>query len=320
MSKSDIACNIKLYPHHIKTILTEMGAGLENAGVYKGELSFGDISMRAALNAYFSYMFGGLLRSIGCRMRPYERRQGETDAAIARAVSIVADAFEKNSPKEDALAEALAPFKRIETRWEPGRPKVAIFGDFYVRDNAVINRDLIHFIEENGGEVVTTPYYRFAKMIAGPYFRKWFKEGKYLSLLSNKTLLTAMGFMEKRYYKYFEPLLNEPDPVYDDPFETVLARFGILPEHTGESMDNIIKIHYTLKAHPNLALLVQTSPSFCCPGLVTEAMAATIERESGVPMVSITYDGLGGNPNRVIIPFLRYAGTSRHTQGMKQSV
>ena len=320
MSKSDIACNIKLYPHHIKTLLTDMGEDLEQAGVYRGELLYSEISIKASLNAYFAYMFGGLLRSLGCSIRPYECNKGETDGVIDRAVAVIRQSFEKNTSKEEALAKALDPFKHIKTKFEPGRPKVAIFGDFYVRDNAVMSQDLIGFIEENGGEVVTTPYYRFAKMIADPYFRKWFKEGKYLSLLTNKTLLTAMGLMEKRYYKYFEPLLKESNPAYDDPFETILARYGILPEHTGESMDNILKVHYTLKAHPDLALFVQATPSFCCPGLVTEAMAATIEKQSGIPMVSITYDGLGGNPNRVIIPFLRYAGSTGHPRDMQKSI
>ena len=320
MSKSDIACNIKLYPHHIKTILTDMGTGLEKAGVYKGELSFSDISMRAALNAYFAYMFGGLIRSVGCSIRPYEINKGDTDAAIARAVDILTRAFEQNKSKEKALAHALEPFKHIKTQPEPGRPKVGIFGDFYVRDNEVMSHDLIHFIEEHGGEVVTTPYYRFAKMIASSYFRKWFKEGKYKTLISGKTLMTAMNLMENRYYRYFEPLFKTPDTAYDDPFDDILAQYGVLPEHTGESMDNILKIHYTLKAHPDLALFVQATPSFCCPGLVTEAMASSIEKQCGVPMVSITYDGLGGNPNRVIIPFLKYAGKSGTPESQRLSV
>ncbi|SMC49826.1 CoA-substrate-specific enzyme activase, putative [Desulfocicer vacuolatum DSM 3385] len=320
MSKSDIACNIKLYPHHIKTILTDMGADFGKAGVYKGELSFSDISMKAALNAYFAYMFGGLIRSLGCTIRPYEIQKGKTDAAIARAVDILTKVFEDNQSKEKALAHALEPFKHINTHVEPGRPKVGIFGDFYVRDNDVMSHDLIHFIEAHGGEVVTTPYYRFAKMIASSYFRKWFKEGKYKSLISGKTLLTAMNLMESKYYRYFEPLFNAPDTAYDDPFDKILAQYGILPEHTGESMDNILKIHYTLKAHPDLALFVQTSPAFCCPGLVTEAMASSIEKHSGVPMVSITYDGLGGNPNRVIIPFLKYAGKNGSPEGQRVSM
>ncbi|MBF0203357.1 MAG: CoA activase, partial [Desulfamplus sp.] len=334
MSNSEISCNIKLYPHHIQSIIANSGksgehrnvqsgehgnsqsskqhdqrllkSGLEEAGVYKGELSFSEISVSAALNAYFAYMFGGLLRALGCRIRPYEKIKGETDAAIKQAVRILNMAFEGRTTREDSLKIALAQFETIETFPRDNRPKVGVFGDFYVRDNDVMNQDLIHFIEEHGGEVVTTPYYRFAKMIAESYYKKWFKEGRYLSLISNKAILTTMTQMEKRYYRYFEPFFNEPDHSYTDDFKSVIANYDLLPEHTGESMDNILKIHYTIKENPDLALFVQTSPSFCCPGLVTEAMSARIEKLTGVPIVSITYDALGGNKNRVIIPFLQY--------------
>ncbi|MBF0411127.1 MAG: CoA activase [Desulfamplus sp.] len=350
MSKSEISCNIKLYPHHIKSILSGIGknsdqskrvefdfnaqkqnneqnpqketngannpliAGieklkihnLEKAGVYKGELTFSEISVRASLNAYFAYMFGGLLRALGCRIRPYEKIKGETDQAIKQAVRILNMAFEGRTTREDSLQIALAQFETIETFPRDNRPKVGIFGDFYVRDNDVMNQNLIHFIEEHGGEVITTPYYRFAKMIAESYFKKWFKEGRYFSLIANKAILTTMTQLEKRYYRFFEPFFNEPDHVYNDDFTSVLANYGLLPEHTGESMDNILKIHYTVKENPDIALFIQTTPSFCCPGLVTEAMSAKIERVTGVPVVSITYDALGGNKNRVIIPFLQY--------------
>ncbi|MBF0229512.1 MAG: hypothetical protein HQK63_07970 [Desulfamplus sp.] len=314
MSKSEISCNIKLYPHHIKSIISSnkeitnsnSESNFAKAGVYKGELSFSEISIRASLNAYFSYMFGGLLRSLGCKIRPYEKVKGQTDEAIKQAVRILNMAFEGRTTREDSLKIALSQFETIETYPRESRPKVGIFGDFYVRDNDVMNQDLIHFIEEHGGEVITTPYYRFAKMIAESYFKKWFKEGRYLSLISNKAILTTMGQFEKRYYRYFEPFFNEPDHTYTDDFKSVLATYGLLPEHTGESMDNILKIHYTIKENPDLALFIQTSPSFCCPGLVTEAMSAKIERITGVPVVSITYDALGGNKNRVIIPFLQY--------------
>jgi hypothetical protein len=71
-------------------------------------------------------------------------------------------------------------------------------------------------------------------------------------------------------------------------------------------MDNILKIHHILQEHPDVALLVQTTPAFCCPGLVTEAMAARLEATTGVPIVSITYDVSGGNKNKVIVPFIKY--------------
>ncbi len=63
-------------------------------------------------------------------------------------------------------------------------------------------------------------------------------------------------------------------------------------------MDNILKIHHLLQEHPDLALLVQTTPAFCCPGLITEAMSSRLEATTGVPIVSITYDVSGGNKTR----------------------
>ncbi len=306
LNRSDIACNIRMYPYHIQQILKQEGNGFEHSGIYLGELSLFDISFKASTNAYFAYMFGGLLRSIGCKIRPYEVTPGETDRVMAKALAIINQAFAEGGSKEQALAKAIPLFQRIRTKNMGTRPKVAIFGDLYVRDNDVMNQDLIHYIEAHGGEVITTPYYKYVKIIAGSYFRKWFKEGKYFSLISNKALFKAMNTMEKKYFPYFEPVLRESDLKNPEPGEDVLAQYGILPEHTGESMDNILKIHHLLQEHPDLALLVQTTPAFCCPGLITEAMAARLESSTGVPIVSITYDVSGGNKNKVIVPFIKY--------------
>mgnify|MGYP006274208519 CR=1 FL=1 len=320
LSKAEISCNIKLYPHHIKTILNRNGNGFEHSNVYVGELSFIDISFKSSINSYFAYMFGGLIRSIGCRIRPYEIHKGETDAAIENSLTLLEHTFKDNLPKEEALSKMMSDFTGIETRDEK-RPKIAIFGDLYMRDNAVINQDLIHFIEDNGGEVITTPYYKFVKMIASSYFKKWFKEGRYFSLISNKALFAAMTRLEKKYYKYFNPLLNETEIDFDDNPEEILQEYGLLPEHTGESMDNLLKIHYVVKEHPDISLFVQTSPSFCCPSLITEAMGHTIERKTGVPIVGITYDISGGNKNRILIPFLKFTQPhAGHPQILKESV
>ncbi|MCP3944474.1 MAG: CoA activase [Desulfobacteraceae bacterium] len=320
LNQSEIACNIKMYPYHINKILEREKNGFEQAQIYKGELSLFDISFKASTNAYYAYMFGGLFRSIGCKIRPYEVNKGETDRVLSSALSIIGAAFLTGGSKEKALKETISMLSKISINKGKKRPKVAIFGDLYVRDNDTMNQDLVHFIEENGGEVVTTPYYKYIKIIANSYFKKWFKEGKYLSLISNKALLTAMQAMEKKYYKYFEVILNESDFIVTDSYEKLLEQYGILPEHTGESMDNILKIHHIINEHPDLRLLVQTNPAFCCAGLVTEAMAAKIEAKTKVPIVSITYDVSGGNKNKVIIPFLKVRHKYTYSHNKKVSV
>ena len=319
LNYSEIACNIKMYPYHIKKILEKNGCGFEKSEIYKGELSLFDISFLTSTNAYFAYMFGGLLRSIGCKIRPYEINRGETDLVLQKALNILCNTFEKGESKEEALKTINELFLKIDTRKE-SRPKVGIFGDLYARDNDIINQDLVHFIEDNGGEVITTPYYKYIKIIANSYFKKWFKEGKYLSLISYGALLVAMQTMEKKYYKYFEPFLSKSAFEVKDSYEGILSEYGILQEHTGESMDNILKIHHIINEYPDLKLLIQTNPAFCCPGLITEAMAQKLETKINVPIVSITYDVSGGNKNKVIIPFLKGSRKKSYSHDLKLSV
>ncbi len=319
INNSSIACNIRLYPHHIKTIVNERGSGMRQAGLYCGELSFVDISVRAAMNAYFAYMFGGMLRKLACRIRPYECVKGSTDKILEQAIGIISDAFSGKRTKQDVLAEVISCFEAIETH-KTVRPKVAVFGDIYVRDNRVMSQDVIRFIEEQGGEVITTPYSEYAKMIAQSYFRKWFNERKYFDVLSHRTILATMSRLERGYMKLFNRILREPEHVYDDKPEEILSQYNISIENTGESMDNILKVHYIVKHYPDVSLFVQTSPALCCASLITEAMKDAIEEKTGVPVVSIRYDGTGGNKNTAIIPYLKYSRRlSRQNGGVQKS-
>jgi predicted CoA-substrate-specific enzyme activase len=303
MGHAEIACNIRLYPYKLSQMIASFGDDMKKAEVYTGNASFADVSLKAAMNSYLAFMFGGMLRKMGCRVRPYEKNTGETDKVIDYCLGVLEDTFLNGFDKEEAVKEVVEMFLNIETIPRKCK-KVAIFGDLYVRDNPVFNKDLISFIESYDAEVITTPYTDYLKMIAPAYFKKWFTEGKYINLLFSRTFLTTMVHLEKKYYQYFQKVLENPEHVYDDDLSTILSEFNIIQENTGESMDNILKIHYIKKYYPDVSLLVQASPSFCCPSLVTEAMSGTIEERTGIPIVSITYDGTGGDKDRKIIPYL----------------
>jgi len=306
MAASSIACNIRLYPHHIRTILDSHGRGFEKCKVYVGAMSLQDISAKLPLDVYTAYMFGGFIRRIGCRIRPYEKRRGDTDRVMHEGMELLVEAFQGDRSKEETLAAVLSRFDGIECVQGERRPEVAIFGDLYSRDNDILNQGLIRFIEDHGGEVITTPYTSFVKMLVRPYWWKWFLEGKYMNVLSTGALLAAVGPLERKYFPYFEQVLGEPEPSYDASPQTVLSEYKVRFEHTGESMENLLKIYYTTRYHPETALFVQASPAFCCPSLITEAMAQEIEAKTGVPMVSVTYDGIGGGKNEVLLPYLEY--------------
>ncbi len=306
MIASSVACNIRLYPHHIRTILRSHGKGFERSEVYVGAISLQDISATLPFDVYLAYMFGGFMRRMGCRIRPYEIHAGETDRVIEEGMRVLEEAFESDRSKEEALDEVVSRFEAIEVAETERRPEVAIFGDLYSRDNQVLNQDLVRFIEAHGGEVITTPYTSYVKMVVRPYYWKWFLEGQYMNVLSTGALMTAVVHLEKKYFRIFERILGEPEPAYDASPQAILSEYNVRVEHTGETMDNLLKVFYITRHHPDVALFVQASPAFCCPSLVTEAMAREIEEKTGVPMVSVTYDGTGGAKNEVILPYLEY--------------
>ncbi|MFW6372136.1 MAG: acyl-CoA dehydratase activase [Thermodesulfobacteriota bacterium] len=310
MMKSTLSCNLSMFPYHIRNLLQAHGNGMEQASVYLGGLSFMEISVRLPVNNYLAYMFGGLLRRMACKVRPYEKQKGDTDWVLEQSVDLLEKTFQAGGSKREALEKIVSGFEAVDTL-PGGRTKVAIFGDLYVRDNDFMNRDLIRFIEAHGGEVITTPYSSYVKMLAGQYLRKWFLEGKYMDTLTTKALVAAIRYREKAYYPYFERILKEPDWEFDVPPQQILSEYHLRLENTGESMDNILKVFYLLRHHPDISLFVQTSPAFCCPSIITEAMAGQIEQKTGVPVVSITYDGTGGNKNDVVIPYLKYPRKDR---------
>jgi hypothetical protein len=118
--------------------------------------------------------------------------------------------------------------------------------------------------------------------------------------------MTAVSHLEKKYFRIFQRVLGEPEPPYDASPQAILSQYNVRVDHTGEAMDNLLKVFYIARHHPDVALFVQASPAFCCPSLITEAMAREIEENTGVPVVSVTYDGTGGAKNEIILPYLEY--------------
>lgn len=310
---SSIACNIRLYPYLIKSMFKSYGHGMEHVSVYAGNIALFDISLRAGIDAYFAYMFGGMLRKMGCKLRPYEKEKGRVDKTIKQSLSIFYDAFLGKASMADAVVQVVNIFKKIETE-KTKRPKVAIFGDMYVRDNDIMNQDLIKCIEDAGGEVITASLVDLAKMIGNKYVKQWLKQGRFKTAITSKGIMMLAGSIEKNYYEYFNEILQEPPVNHSVDIEHIMDMFHVRLEHAGESVDNLIKIFTLLEQYPDISLFVQTSPAFCCAGLVTEAMTSGIESVTGIPIVSLTYDGTEKKQNEKIIPYIKFSSTARNNK------
>jgi hypothetical protein len=181
-----------------------------------------------------------------------------------------------------------------------------------VRDNEVMNQDLVRFIERHGGEVITTPYSEYVKIVAKAHFQRWFREGKLLSVVLNRSLLATVKWLERELLGEFARVL---DPVsFARPGRSpreLLTPFAVTNRHTGESLDNLLKVFHILESDPDVSLFVQANPAFCCPSLVTEAMAGRIQQRTGVPIVTVCYDGTAVPHNEAIVPYLAFAALRR---------
>ncbi len=316
--RANYACNIALLPLYLRNLIHERGRGFEQTPIYVGEITFKDISPLAPLHAYFAFLFAGILRRIGCRIRPYELEPGKTDKVIQHSLQRFTKMFdEPGMNRLDTVTAIIAEFEDIPYDRTARKTKIALFGDIYVRDNAVFNQQIIHSIEEQGGEVITTPYSEYAMMIAEGYFSRWFKEKQYGRLIAFKLLKAAMNYMEKAYHREFERILTEPSPDFHDDPSAILEEFDLRLDQAGETADNLLKTWYIRKHHPDIALFVQLNPGFCCAGTVTEALASRVEQVTGIPVLSLTYDGIGGRKNDAVIPYVRAAVERQQRAVMK---
>ncbi len=298
------SCGIPLYPRFLKGLFEQ--EGMPDLGVYVGDIAYTDITPAATLGAYFAYQFGGWLRRIACRTRPYELQKGRTDELVAAWRSRFETLFEYRGNRLRALRTMAQEFRDIPLG-VGRRPKVGIFGDLYVRDNEVMNQDLIRCIEDAGGEAVTTPYSDYVKIIAGAHFGRLMRRREYGDLAKFRLIIGAIDKLERRYHREVEDLVGPRIDWRRAGLEEELGRFNFVIEQAGESYENALKMLHLVTQYPDISLFVQTSPAFCCPSLVTEALGESVERVLGVPLVTVTYDGTGGDRNAAIIPYIRYA-------------
>lgn len=303
--EAKISCNIRLYPEYTKSIFENYGKGFEKAEVYSGMLTHLDISLSACYYAYFAYMLGGLIRMTGCKIRPYEINKGDTDRVINETVGILEKTFLGKKLMDEAVSEIICLFDSIP-RTKANRPKVALFGDFYVCDNDIMNQELNRTIEDAGGEVITTPYTDQIKMTLDNVIRRSLYRREYVTAAQQRMIGSCLRLFDDKYYRYFEKYLGPQKTISPRKLEKNLARFNINRYHSGESYENILKIFYLLEKYPDIMLFIQANPAFCCPSLVTEAMTGEIKNITGVPVVTITYDGTNDYKNDVIIPYLQH--------------
>jgi predicted nucleotide-binding protein (sugar kinase/HSP70/actin superfamily) len=302
-----LACNFPQYPLMTKKMLEQHGNGFEKAQIFATEFDMRSMPFELIYEVYCSYLLGGFLRKMGCKIRPYEIIPGQTDQLIEDSRNKLYQCIRNDESKEAVFREIVAELAAIPVSELYGtRPKVSIIGDLYVRDNDVFNQQLIKELESYGAEVVATPFTYILRLQAVKHnYNLW--EGKhYLTLLRDKLLVVVLEKFEKKFFQIANEIFQEQFPTFDDSIFDKLGRYNLSLRHGGETAQNVMKIFSLLHHYPDLKLLIHINPIFCCPGLVSESLFKKVEKDIGIPIVSIIYDGTATRWNEVLVPYLHY--------------
>ncbi|MDZ7332722.1 MAG: acyl-CoA dehydratase activase [candidate division KSB1 bacterium] len=304
---SRLACNFPQYPLMAKKLLEQYGHGFEKVQVFATEFEMRGMPFELIYDVYCSYLLGGLLRKIACKIRPYEIILGQTDQLIEQGRQKLYQCIQHGESKEAVFREIVAQLAAVPVSENYGtRPKVSIIGDLYVRDNDVFNQQLIKQLESYGAEVVTTPFTYILRMQAVKHNYNLKEEKQYLALLRDKLLVEVLEKFEKRFFQIANEIFQEEFPTFDDSIFENLIRYNLSLRHGGETAQNVMKIFSLLNHYPDLKLFIHINPIFCCPGLVSESLFKKIEKDIGIPIVSIIYDGTATRRNDVLAPYLHY--------------
>ena len=195
-------------------------------------------------------------------------------------------------------------FEAIEVADNVRRPEVALFGDSYSRDNQVLNQDLVQFIEAHGGEVITTPYTSYVKMVLRPYYWKWFLEGQVHERVVHRGPHDGVPPPGEENSASSSAFWESRSRAYDASPQAILAEYNVRVEHTGEAMDNLLKVFYITRAPPQRRPFRAGQPGLLLSIPDHRGHGPGDRGKDGIPVVSVTYDGTGGAKNEVILPYL----------------
>jgi predicted CoA-substrate-specific enzyme activase len=242
------------------------------------------------------YIVACTLYKLAARIRPYERIAGETDKALQASEGLVRAAIRSGSELRTPLAQAVEMFRSVPRDESAGRkPRIAILGDLYVKYNAVVNEGIQSLVEELDGELIVSSMTEYPAHLLDIGVRRYGEDPRSYRILRT---------IEQRYEKLAEDLIgDQPEPDFAECVK-LMEEYGISHYIAGETSINVGRALWYC-THGKVEAIVHVNPLFCCPGVVTASLFRRVQKDFGIPIVDIFYDG-AANPNRVLIPHLHY--------------
>ncbi|MFC1585493.1 acyl-CoA dehydratase activase-related protein [Fibrobacterota bacterium] len=291
-----LSCNLPQYPVMIKQTLARMKRGLEKVDILVTRFLPTDLPLEIAYGLYMSHALAVLVQKIAHKIRPREKTAGATDRCYRIASDRLVECFVNGASKEENFKIVISDFLKIKQE-KLLLPQVGIVGDLYVRDNDTFNQHLVSHIEKAGAEAITVPFIDTLNLLAAVHFQGQKQNGRYINLLRDKVAYNMLGVFNRKFNAIAQPVISDHFSGLGKDAQDYLRKHSFSIKHGGETSENLLKVYYLKENYPELKLIVNVNPIFCCPGLISEVIYKKVEKDIGIPIISITYDGTQTDKN-----------------------
>jgi predicted CoA-substrate-specific enzyme activase len=296
MPTSPFSCNMPQFP--VFSDMAFHAAGIE--GLKIGKLNFmalGDtLPQTLSMKVLETYMVACILYKLASRIRPYEKKRGDTNRALLDSQERIRAAIRSGADLRACLPGCVELFRGVARDESAGRkPRIALLGDLYVKYNAVMNEGIQALVEEMGGELIISSMTEYPAHLLDIGARRYGEDPRSTRVLKS---------IEQRYEKLAEDLIgDQAEPDFAECVK-LMEENGFSHYLAGETSINVGRALWYI-ARRSVEAIVHINPMFCCPGVVTASLYRKIQADSGIPIIDIFFDGTG-DPNRVLIPHMHY--------------
>ncbi|MCX7794358.1 MAG: acyl-CoA dehydratase activase [Thermodesulfovibrionales bacterium] len=229
--------------------------------------------------------------------RPFEKNEGETEELYGLYLDKLYMALKSG---DSYMGEILSMMKRDFDsihKYNESRPLIGIIGEIFVRSHSFSNENLIKKIEGLGGWVWLAPV------------EEWIYYVNYISLKkawARKEWSSVLEFMLKRFLqKKIEHRLHRPFKnmrTLSEPDTKVILKNAepYIPEtFEGEAILSVGKAIDLIKN--GASGIINAMPFGCMPGTIVTAIMKAISKETGIPFISIPYDGTESQTSALLL-------------------
>jgi len=244
--------------------------------------------------------------------RPYELNPGQSEELYSKYLQEIRSLLASGNGGSliDLLTRMRDDFASIP-RSDERRPLVGIVGEIFVRHNRFANENIIKKVEALGGEVWLAPIEEWLYYINAMALRKnidkWKKD--YLNRDTIKDILNTI--ITRRVQAKIERELSHPFEgvlkTLHEPSTKELLRNASSYIHDSFEGEAILSIGKSIDfINRGASGIISTMPFGCMPGTIVSALMKGLRQDTGIPCMSIAYDGVESTCSEIQIEAFMY--------------